>query len=90
MRVSPFAFGSSNRQSSTRVAFSEKSEKFTPAPSQFAPSGYGFPGQIWVGLTISLFGSSFMQFSSVVRLTCDDLAELGGCAVELMPMRIAR
>jgi hypothetical protein len=31
-----------------------------------------------------------MQISSVVRLTCDDLADLGVRAVELMPMCIAR
>ena len=36
---------SSKRQSSTRSAFSEKSEKFVPSPSQVAPSGNGCPGQ---------------------------------------------
>ena len=35
---------SSKRQSSTRSAFSEKSEKFVPWPSQVAPSGNGLPG----------------------------------------------
>src|SRR5215468_12488985 len=34
-----------NRQSSTRVACSEKIAKLTPTPSQVAPSGYGVPGQ---------------------------------------------
>ena len=41
-RLGPAA---SNRHSSTRSAFSEKSEKFVPAPSQVAPSGNGVPGQ---------------------------------------------
>ena len=36
---------SSNRQSSTRSACSEKTEKFVPSPSQVAPSGNGRPGQ---------------------------------------------
>jgi hypothetical protein len=36
---------SSNRQSSTCSAFSEKIEKFVPSPSQVAPSGKGCPGQ---------------------------------------------
>src|SRR5262245_61868136 len=35
----------SNRQSSTRVACSENTAKFTPTPSHVAPSGYGEPGQ---------------------------------------------
>jgi hypothetical protein len=39
----------SNRQSSTLVAFSEKIAKFTPAPSQVAPSGYGRPGHTLMG-----------------------------------------
>src|SRR3954467_11855581 len=42
MRSSPPR--SSNRQSSTRSAFSEKSEKFVPLPSQVGPSGNGVPG----------------------------------------------
>src|SRR4051794_6246646 len=40
----------SKRQSSTRVACSENSAKFTPTPSHVAPSGYGAPGQ-----TLKLF-----------------------------------
>src|SRR5215211_2062876 len=36
---------SPKRQSSTHSAFSEKSEKFVPSPSQVAPSGNGRPGQ---------------------------------------------
>src|SRR3954462_805519 len=39
------ASGESNRQSSTRVACSEKSAKLTPTPSHVAPRGYGEPGQ---------------------------------------------
>jgi hypothetical protein len=39
------------------VAFSENSEKLTPPPSQMAPSGYGFPGQIFIALTLSSFDS---------------------------------
>src|SRR5438128_702998 len=34
----------SKRQSSTFVACSENSAKFTPTPVQVAPSGYGSPG----------------------------------------------
>src|SRR5262245_61599570 len=37
---------SSNRHSSTRSADSEKIEKLVPTPSNVAPSGYGWPGQI--------------------------------------------
>ena len=41
--------GESNRHNSTSVALSENSAKFTPAPSQFAPSGEGLPGQmVWL------------------------------------------
>lgn len=41
---------SSNKQSSTRLAFSENSEKFVPSPSQSAPWGKGLPGlaSIWL------------------------------------------
>ena len=39
------ASAESNRQSSTRVACSEKIAKLTPTPSQVAPSGCGAPGQ---------------------------------------------
>src|SRR5580765_3787349 len=39
----------SKRQSSTFVACSENSAKFTPEPSQVAPSGYGDPGQALIG-----------------------------------------
>src|SRR3954454_14587357 len=38
------ASGESNRQSSTFVACSENSAKFTPTPVHVAPSGYGSPG----------------------------------------------
>ena len=44
-RCAPRCPSSSNRHSSTRVAFSEKMEKFVPPPSQVAPSGNGSPGQ---------------------------------------------
>src|SRR5689334_6316959 len=40
----------SKRQSSTFVAFSENSAKFTPMPSQVAPSGSGWPGQTRIGI----------------------------------------
>src|SRR6266850_7759158 len=46
-----FSFGesmSSNRQRCTSVARSEKIAKLTPLPSQVAPSGYGFPGQVLI------------------------------------------
>ena len=39
------ASGESKRQSSTRVACSEKIAKLTPTPSHVAPRGYGVPGQ---------------------------------------------
>src|SRR6266511_974914 len=39
----------SNRQSSTFVACSEKSAKFTPLPSHVAPSGEEWPGQTRMG-----------------------------------------
>src|SRR5215831_2370710 len=42
--VSLSASTASKRHSSTLVACSEKSAKFTPFPSHVAPSGYGFPG----------------------------------------------
>src|SRR3982751_1103687 len=45
VRVSTSASRESKRQSSPRVACSENSAKFTPTPSQVAPSGYGAPGQ---------------------------------------------
>src|SRR5215218_6310813 len=37
---------SSNKHNSTRSATSEKMEKLVPTPSNVAPSGYGWPGQI--------------------------------------------
>src|SRR5574337_1241743 len=40
--------GPLKRHSSTLVACSEKREKFTPAPSQVAPKGYGLPGMIFM------------------------------------------
>src|SRR5438046_436685 len=40
----------SKRQRSTEVAFSEKIAKLTPLPSQVAPSGYGYPNQIFTGV----------------------------------------
>src|SRR5262245_44428776 len=46
--VSWFRFSPSNKQSSTPVAFSENSAKFTPDPSQVAPSGYGLPGHTFI------------------------------------------
>src|SRR5437868_6974000 len=39
----------SNRQSSTRVAWPEKSAKLTPLPSQLAPRGYGEPSRTSAG-----------------------------------------
>src|ERR1700740_1637741 len=36
----------SNRQSSTLVAFAEKSAKFVPRPSHVAPSGCGEPAEV--------------------------------------------
>jgi hypothetical protein len=51
MRI--FSWGASTlskRQRSTEVAFSEKIAKLTPFPSQVAPSGYGYPNQIFTGV----------------------------------------
>src|SRR5437763_2864451 len=48
----------SNRQSSTRSAFLEKSAKFTPAPSQVAPSGCARPRQTVLGATKYRAGAS--------------------------------
>src|SRR6478609_1780660 len=50
MRVSSPA--SSNKHNSTLSAFSEKSEKFVPSPSQVAPSGKGLPGQVSISLAL--------------------------------------
>src|SRR5438874_13834600 len=47
------ASAESNRHSSTLVPCSEKSAKFTPSPSQVAPSGYGLPGQTISSLCLS-------------------------------------
>src|SRR6184192_588249 len=40
---------------STPVAFAEYSAKFTPLPSQVAPSGYGRPGQTTLGILTQHF-----------------------------------
>src|SRR5690242_20816616 len=40
----------SNRQSSTRAALAENSEKFVPRPSQVAPRGNGCPS--WSGIVL--------------------------------------
>src|SRR4029450_907910 len=47
---STFASGESKRHSSTSVACSEKSAKFTPLPFNVAPSGDGEPGQILIAV----------------------------------------
>src|SRR2546429_6136344 len=47
--VSRLPLGPSKRHSSTAVAFSENRAKFTPDPSQVAPSGYELPGQALTG-----------------------------------------
>lgn len=44
--VLPATAAPPNRHSIAPVACSENIEKFTPAPSQVAPSGYGKPGRI--------------------------------------------
>jgi hypothetical protein len=53
-RASVDESGESNKQSSTCVAFSENSAKFTPLPSHVAPRGAGLPGQIVWWLIILL------------------------------------
>src|SRR6266576_4242925 len=45
----------SNTTRSTPVAFAEYSAKFTPPPSQVAPSGYGRPGQTTLGIVTQHF-----------------------------------
>src|SRR5207302_8794858 len=44
MRASSCCPERSNRHNSTRSAWAENSAKFTPLPSQLAPSGDGWPG----------------------------------------------
>src|ERR1700694_54242 len=51
--TSPAPSGLSNRHRSTAVAFSEKSVKLTPAPSQMAPCGYGCPGHTFMTFCLS-------------------------------------
>src|SRR4030095_1278976 len=51
--TSPAPSGLLNRHRSTAMAFSEKSAKLTPAPSQVAPSGYGCPGHTFMTFFIS-------------------------------------
>src|SRR5436853_2636046 len=48
----------SNRHSSTRSAFLEKSAKFTPAPSHVAPSGCARPRQTVLRATTDRAGAS--------------------------------
>src|ERR1700730_653764 len=48
----------SKRQRSTEVAISEKIAKLTPLPSQVAPSGYGYPNQIFTGVINERFLSA--------------------------------
>src|SRR3954468_5826279 len=48
--ASVFARAESKRHSSTFVAFSEKSAKFTPPSMHVAPRGEGRPGQTRMGL----------------------------------------
>jgi hypothetical protein len=43
---------SATKHSSTFVATSEKSAKFTPVPSKVAPNGYGRPGHISILLLL--------------------------------------
>ena len=71
MRVSRSS--ASNRQSSTRAAFSEKSEKFVPCPSQVGPRGNGWPGQT------SISGESLPASSRSRR--GDPSCRAGGAAV---------
>src|ERR1039458_2783041 len=59
MRWSSVLPSSENKHNSTPVAWAEKSAKFTPWPSQYAPKGYGLPSCteycfvsviVWIGL----------------------------------------
>src|ERR1700730_16942043 len=53
MRASSWPPERSNRHSSIFSACAEKIAKFTPSPSQVAPSGYGRPGQTFHDEAIS-------------------------------------
>src|SRR5712691_8100503 len=53
--ISRLPSGPSNKHSSTLAAFCEKSEKFTPLPSQVAPSGYGCPSHTFI-LAYAFYG----------------------------------
>src|SRR5437588_8111918 len=61
----------SKKQSSTRVAISEKTEKFVPAPSDVAPSGYGVPGQT--------FTLESLRFSRTMRMGSAKGVPRAGC-----------
>src|SRR3954469_14921087 len=74
MRVS--ASCSSNRQSSTRSAFSLKIAKFVPLPSQVGPSGNGLPGQTSI---------SVLQLHGRIR---EVASELDGPAAKAQPLRV--
>src|ERR1700674_1004812 len=62
-----FSFGESmlsNKQRCTSVACSEKIAKLTPSPSQVAPSGYGFPGQV---LTVVITRAVVIHHATATR-----------------------
>src|SRR5579872_617497 len=46
------------RQTSTPVAFSDARAKFTPTPSQVAPSGYGLPGNVFISFDWTICDAS--------------------------------
>src|SRR5919201_876212 len=84
---------SSNRQSSTPVAFSEKRAKFTPEPSQIAPSGYGRPGR-FLTLDDRSFGVMTVRRTSAMpaarrRADAADPARLVGL-IEASAKRVQR
>src|SRR3712207_3523685 len=63
----------SKRQRVTEVAFSEKRAKFTPFPSQVAPSGDGYPNQIFTGV---IKASRFLSATAIRFATLAGFAEV--------------
>src|SRR5579862_8413621 len=58
---------SSKRHNSTFSACSENKAKFTPSPSQVAPSGYGLPGQTIAGVCLVNLPSFITELEDTSR-----------------------
>ncbi|CAI8786934.1 hypothetical protein EMIT0347P_10848 [Pseudomonas sp. IT-347P] len=92
MRSSSTSPASSKMHSSTLVALAENRAKFTPSPSQVAPSGKGRPSRILDGSACAV-GSAFVgrvmiapAKNGMVQLTLipcgSELAREGGVSVD--------